>query len=233
MTRKRSPSRVDGWIPQLRDLGFVLATGILEADELRKLHEAFPTVAAGSTTHVEIDDSTPHVDRWHRLTSHPEINELLDRLLGPGRAVTVHGRAPGRGAGAQGLHADRPPGRRHEPEALTLLWMLDDFDADNGATRVVPGSHRIAAPPPRPYAQPDRTHPDEKIVVGRAGSVLILDSHLWHSGRRNESGALRRAVQMLVSRGTAAPAEPSQAVEAVSSEAARGAPCRPGTPSAR
>jgi ectoine hydroxylase-related dioxygenase (phytanoyl-CoA dioxygenase family) len=84
---------------------------------------------------------------------------------------------------------------------ITALWMLDDFTAENGATRVVPGSHRITRALSKNLAQPLARHPDERIVIGRAGDVLIFNAYLWHSGRRNESKGPRRAVQMGLRRG--------------------------------
>jgi ectoine hydroxylase-related dioxygenase (phytanoyl-CoA dioxygenase family) len=74
--------------------------------------------------------------------------------------------------------------------------MLDDFLAENGATRVVPASHRITRPLPKQLAQPLARHPQEMIVVGKAGSVLVMNGHTWHSGRRNDSRQPRRAAQL-------------------------------------
>jgi len=78
--------------------------------------------------------------------------------------------------------------------------MLDDFLDDNGATRVVPRSHRGAAAVTRVLTQPGVQHPDEVVVTGSAGDALIFDAHLWHSGRENSSGQRRRVVQMTATR---------------------------------
>jgi ectoine hydroxylase-related dioxygenase (phytanoyl-CoA dioxygenase family) len=78
---------------------------------------------------------------------------------------------------------------------VTALWLLDDFTPDNGATQVVPGSHRLAKGSPRPMQQPESRHPDQKLVLAEAGSVLVFNGHLWHGGTRNESARPRRALQ--------------------------------------
>jgi ectoine hydroxylase-related dioxygenase (phytanoyl-CoA dioxygenase family) len=83
---------------------------------------------------------------------------------------------------------------------MTAIWMLDDFTIDNGATRIVPGSHTITEPLAKMLAQPLARHPREIVITGRAGSVLIFNGHLWHSGRKNESDGPRRCVQMVVQR---------------------------------
>lgn len=38
-------------------------------------------------------------------------------------------------------------------------------------------------------------HPGEVVITGRAGSVLLFNGHLLHSGRKNTSGVSRRAAQ--------------------------------------
>ena len=92
----------------------------------------------------------------------------------------------------------RAPGDPYS--VFTTLWMLDDFIPENGATRVVPRTHLSPHPPAKSLAQPLAHHPDERIIVGRAGGVLMMNGHLWHSGRRNDSSGPRRCVQMLAHR---------------------------------
>ncbi len=83
---------------------------------------------------------------------------------------------------------------------VTALWMIDEFTQENGATRVVPGTHLLTSVIEREMAQPSSTHPRERIMMGTAGSVLILNGHTWHSGRKNESATARRAGQMVLER---------------------------------
>lgn len=189
----------DAWIDPLREAGYVVVSSLLHPREVDELRETFPPETPGSTLHVEVDDQTPYVERWRSLAGHRAIRTLLADALGD-YTVRLHGRDPGRGAGAQGLHADRPPGRVHNFDAITLLWMLDEFKPANGATRVVPLSHRSASAVPRRLAQPGMKHPDERIITGHPGDVLIFDAHLWHSGQENSSGVRRRAVQMTATR---------------------------------
>ncbi len=60
---------------------------------------------------------------------------------------------------------------------------------------MLPGTHRMLEPLPKAMRQPESRHPDQKIVVAPAGSVLVFNGHLWHSGTRNESKLLRRVLQ--------------------------------------
>jgi hypothetical protein len=74
------------------------------------------------------------------------------------------------------------------------VWLLDDFTTENGALRVVPGSHRSGRRPQDVLADPERTHPDEVLVTGRAGDVVVMNSHLWHGGTANRTDRRRLAL---------------------------------------
>jgi ectoine hydroxylase-related dioxygenase (phytanoyl-CoA dioxygenase family) len=128
--------------------------------------------------------------------THPRVLAALGVLLDEDIHVRwLHGRSPPRGHGRQGLHVDwskpTPPERQILANAF---WVLDDMDRDNGATRIVPGSHRWARMPRGQYAQPQGHHPEERVLEARAGDVLVFSSHLWHAGACNESGRRRRVV---------------------------------------
>jgi ectoine hydroxylase-related dioxygenase (phytanoyl-CoA dioxygenase family) len=117
-------------------------------------------------------------------------------LRRPFLATGLRGRDPLPGFGQQGLHTDGFPPAPSQPSFLvTALWLLDDFTPTNGATRVVPGSHRMRRPLPKQMQQPQSHHPQEKVVLAEAGSVLLFHGHLWHGGTRNEAGCRRRVLQ--------------------------------------
>jgi ectoine hydroxylase-related dioxygenase (phytanoyl-CoA dioxygenase family) len=66
------------------------------------------------------------------------------------------------------------------------MWMLDDFTPDNGATRIVPGSHKH-------NAGPDFTNVPETVpVTGPAGTVMVFDGRLWHQTGANTTADERR-----------------------------------------
>lgn len=181
--------------------GYIVVPNALDAAWLAKLLRAFEDAPhqVDGTQHVTITEETPERDAWSALAKHPLLLAAADEVLGRPYRSEVHGRNPLPGFGQQGLHADWPPRSTERPYfVLTALWMLDAFEESNGATRVVPGSHRLLRPLPKPMSQPDAVHPDEVIVCGEAGSVLLLNGHLWHAGRRNQSQRTRRAVQMVL-----------------------------------
>ena len=185
---RRRVAEPEPYQADLRKVGYVVVREVLVHHEVDELRAAFGPPTPGSTLHVEVGRDTPARERWLGLAERPPVVDLLHELLDD-YDVGVHGRDPGGGAGAQGLHADRPPGRVHDVDGVTVLWMLDDFVSCNGATRVVPRSHTGGAMVPRALSQPGTRHPDEVIVTGRPGDALVFDAHLWHGGRRNASGA--------------------------------------------
>jgi ectoine hydroxylase-related dioxygenase (phytanoyl-CoA dioxygenase family) len=189
----------------LDEEGYVVVPGALEEAWVERLRRAFESAPAqkDGTQHVEVTPATPEHASWQALREHPVIlAAALHVLARPFRVRDLHGRNPLPGYGQQGLHADWMPRANVEPyHVLTALWMLDDFAPDNGATRVVPGTHRVLRAIPKSLGQPGAKHPAETVVTGRAGGVLVFNGHTWHSGRANTSNRPRRAAQMVVVRG--------------------------------
>ncbi|MBV9269541.1 MAG: phytanoyl-CoA dioxygenase family protein, partial [Candidatus Eremiobacteraeota bacterium] len=113
-------------------------------------------------------------------------------------ATRAHYRAPKPGHGAQALHADYTPGTYAPPyQVATVIIPLVNFTNVNGATRVIAGSHR------RPFAvskESGKPHPDETIICADAGSAIVFNGHLLHSGTRNNSSELREALQITYAR---------------------------------
>lgn len=76
---------------------------------------------------------------------------------------------------SQQLHNDtRLVGCKY-PLVVHMIYMLDDFTKENGATRIVPKSHKRLY-----YAKNNKIYKDEVLITGKKGSVLIFDASLWH-----------------------------------------------------
>lgn len=75
---------------------------------------------------------------------------------------------------------------------LTTIWMLSPFSPETGATLVVSGSHRSND---NPTGNIDidlfAPYPSEMFISGAAGSVLVMDSRLWHAMSPNRSAEPR------------------------------------------
>jgi ectoine hydroxylase-related dioxygenase (phytanoyl-CoA dioxygenase family) len=117
------------------------------------------------------------------------------------KLFSLNGRSAVPGQGHQPLHADwSGPYRPGEHQVCNSLWMLDDFTADNGATRVVPRSHRWAQSPEAPVEATHERHPDEVAVIGEAGTCVVFNAHIWHGGTTNRTDRPRRALHAFFGR---------------------------------
>jgi ectoine hydroxylase-related dioxygenase (phytanoyl-CoA dioxygenase family) len=130
------------------------------------------------------------------LVEHPAVLELVDALLprnyllSAALAINVHpGETP------QDFHIDDAAGsgghalfaRPRDMYGVSAIWALDDFTATNGATEVIPGSHRWG-----PERAPSPA--DAVKVLMPAGSVLVFAGNLYHRGGANTSDGTRLAI---------------------------------------
>ncbi len=105
------------------------------------------------------------------------------------------------GKGLQGLHADW--GRLETPgdyQVCNSLWLLDDFTLENGATRLVPGTHKNTDTPVEAMGNPTLDHPDQIVLIAKAGDVVVVNSHTWHGGTTNRTEGSRRALHAYFAR---------------------------------
>jgi hypothetical protein len=189
----------------LDEAGFVLLRDVVSGrllDECRRLFDRAAEVQRppGTACRETGTRHLKHLDRFEplwRVPFHPRILaaafHVLNRRFVCGQA---HGREPLQGFGEQGLHMDWRSARTGDVcYVATAICLLDDFTKDNGSTRVVPGSHRLADLPDRKTANPSFVHPRQVNVVAGAGAVLFFNGHLLHSGTRNRTALRRRTLQ--------------------------------------
>lgn len=134
---------------------------------------------------------------FDEIYTHPRLLPLVEHLLGSDfKLSSLNVRSPRKGGPMQGLHVDFPfavqPGRFY---ACNALFVLDDMGPDNGATRILPGTHLDGRRPEDAMADTRRDHPDQIVVEARAGDVLLVNGHVWHGGTVNTSGRSRALMQ--------------------------------------
>lgn len=134
--------------------------------------------------------------RTSDLVQHPTILEIANNVLAPwcdriqlnvAQAIAVHPGSP-----QQLPHRDEDmwPVDKGEAEFLiNVIWPLTPFTADNGATRVWPGSHRAAHYKVGPEAEAEAV-----AAVMQPGSALVFLGSTLHGAGANLSDADRRGI---------------------------------------
>ncbi len=131
------------------------------------------------------------------LIQHPLVLGAVGKALAHATTYHLHLTqviAIGPGEPAQPVHRDQwafdffPFPSGYEVQCNTI-WAMTDFTAENGATRVIPGSHRHAD---RLEYQESDTVPAEM----ERGSVLFYTGALYHGGGANHSNATRIGINL-------------------------------------
>jgi len=187
--------------------GYILFERLIDEDWLGKLRVAYEALmkkegqSAGLEVHQEqgtrrLSDLVNKGQVFDGIYTHPKVLAAVYHVLGRDfKLSSLNGRDAIPGQGRQGLHADWGRRKENEPfHVVNSLWMLDDFTPDNGATRVVPGTHLLNGGPSDYMDNSEESHPDQVLALAPAGSIVIFNSHLWHGGTQNCSSNTRRAL---------------------------------------
>ena len=126
-----------------------------------------------------------HSEIWQQVPVHESVLPLVEYVLGKECLISsLASIAIGPGESAQVLHADdqvQPLAKPHIATVCNSMWALTDFTEENGATRLVPGSHQ--------WQNPDYKdgEPEAETIAAEMsqGSVLIWHGSLWHGGGAN------------------------------------------------
>lgn len=135
------------------------------------------------------------------MAIHPAVLSVMDEFLLRGckqyQLNLTQGIQIGPGEPQQMMHPDDPlfPFKKPGYEAMiNCMWAIDEFTKENGATHVVPGSHKWE----REELIPDRIPKEDEITQGcmAPGSVLVYFGSLLHCGGANRSNKSRTGIVM-------------------------------------
>jgi hypothetical protein len=187
---------------QLRDIGFVVLPGPEIPGGWVRLSQAYDrAVLTADPSDVSTRSSTRVHDFVNRgpefdslYVSRPLLAACCQIIGGPFKLSTMLARTLEPGAPAQPLHVDV----KREADGWPLVGfiiMVDHFDAENGATRFVPGSHLLPREPNELMKGATAACEGEVLACGPAGSMIIFNGSVWHGHGANRSNRRRRSVQ--------------------------------------
>ncbi|MCI0396829.1 MAG: phytanoyl-CoA dioxygenase family protein [Chloroflexi bacterium] len=195
---------------QLDEAGYVLLPAVLSGEEIEQLLAHLERLwqeegeAASSENYVEasarrLANLANKGDIFRAIYAHPLVLEAVAAVVGPDVRLSMLNARDARpfAEGRQPFHADTDSGGKPDDKgyyACTAVWMLDDFTPENGATRLIPGTHRSHQVPKEALADVFAPHPEEIALTGRRGDVLIFNGHCWHAGGQNQTNGPRRAI---------------------------------------
>ncbi len=130
-----------------------------------------------------------HGHVFERIPAAGCVLPIVERVLDPQCLLSTLSSIDIRsGESAQPIHSDDQViglPRTGTPVVCNSMWAITDFTEANGATRIIPGSHRDPEYPV--YGQEYESIPAEMP----AGSILIWHGSLWHGGGANTTGERR------------------------------------------
>jgi ectoine hydroxylase-related dioxygenase (phytanoyl-CoA dioxygenase family) len=182
--------------------GCAIVTGVLTPDEVATVRAALDPLLAETATGTNsfLGHRTRRVfavlaktRALDALAIHPLVLPVLDTILTHHLLSAPVVISIGPGEAAQALHRDEasypvPRGAAGEL-VVNVMWALDDFTEVNGATRIIPGSHR--------WPDLSAARPEETVAAAMPkGSICVFLGSAVHGGGANRSDAPRLGVVM-------------------------------------
>ena len=186
----------------LDEQGYCVVEDVLDPEQIADVRHRLQAAAAeserrGVPTYIEGLDPNPNNVRvfnlldldpvFVELISHPLGLEIARHVLADDFIIsnfTANIAKPG--SGSMFVHSDLAlvlPEPWHAPWSLNVIWCLNDARGENGATRFLPGSHRIERMEDVPADIADKMIPFE----AKAGSVVAMEGRLWHTSGANKT----------------------------------------------
>jgi ectoine hydroxylase-related dioxygenase (phytanoyl-CoA dioxygenase family) len=175
-------------VDEIEEQGYTLMPDLLERNEALRLGDALDRLlddilASGRPYQGYDIEERPVIfnvifkdPQFLALLDHPAILPIIEHFLGNDVILRDFNAVLARaGKPAQGLHLDSRLPFTDQKVVVQCIWMLDDFTEYNGATRIVLGSHKFGYAP-----ESNKTYENTVYVTGKAGTVLVFNSALWH-----------------------------------------------------
>ena len=187
-------------LAEIEERGYTVLEGVLLPDFADEIGEALARVERETNVRpakndfegrdtLRVYNLLVHGKTFERIPVHPAILPVVEGVLDAGCLLSSLSSIrilPGESA--QLIHSDDQVialPKPHPPVVCNSMLAITDFTEENGATRVVPGSHRA-----REYPNPTKTYDSVPAEMPK-GSVLLWHGSLWHGGGANRTDTAR------------------------------------------
>jgi ectoine hydroxylase-related dioxygenase (phytanoyl-CoA dioxygenase family) len=135
-----------------------------------------------------------HGPLYEEIPVHPNVLPVVEKVLDPGLLISsLSSISIGSDESAQPIHSDDqliPLPKPHPPLVCNTMWAITDFTEENGATRLIPGTH-LADHSPNLFEEYESIP-----AVMQKGGVLVWVGSLWHGGGANMTDQRRVGIAM-------------------------------------
>ena len=200
-----SETVLDRHVNEIDTQGFTLLERVIPEHLVEALNEALLRLESELSTQpgcnlfeghhtVRIYNLLARDDVFRQVPVFPQLLPIVEAVLDKGALISsLSSISIDPGEVAQPIHVDdaliKLP-RPHPAVVCNSMWALTDFTEENGATRIVPGSHRSDSKPD--YG----SHPESIPAEMPRGSILVWNGSLWHGGGANRSSQRRVGIAM-------------------------------------
>lgn len=191
-------------IASIAERGYTIIRTVISADEaaayvedLTRIERDLATAPATNdfegTRTLRVYNLLRHGEMWQRVPTNPRVLAVVEEVLDHECLISsLSSIRIGPGETAQPIHSDDqvlPVVLADPPVVCNTMWALTGFTEANGATRLVPGSHKG-----------DKPHfgaeVDTIAAEMDAGDVLVWPGRMWHGGGANTTDRDRIGIAM-------------------------------------
>ena len=208
------PLNIERHVAELEQDGYTILQDVMSPTEREATRQAIEDTLDAEETigrkyglqnenlRMAFNVQSKHPHFYGTLLRNPEPLGVLRRVLGEDmfahdvviRTPMPTGKKDATRLGGN-LHADWSDftvapfiGGVHYPMGVQSVWAISDFTKETGGPMIWPGSHLSNEIPPE---APDTLPPGGIIAEAPAGSVIMWDASLWHTGGINYSDSPR------------------------------------------
>ena len=198
-------------IDELDTHGFTVIHDVVDKEWLAEMRRTFDMLVEKEGDQLAIEhhqeDTVTRVANlinkgtvWEKVWAHPMVLAACKHIFNAEFKISsLNAREAHHHGGHQPLHADWKKARPDFPKVhlVNSIWAIDDLSRENGAPRIIPGTHLRPELPENVLDDVEGSHPDEVYLECPAGSVMIFNAHTWHGGTTNSVGTRRRVLHGL------------------------------------